>query len=1050
MNREPGTSVSGWKLLVVAGALAVAALVPGCHDTPVDPPRDPPDPPEEPGNPFQAVAISAGEAHVCALAPDRRAYCWGDAPGLGTGDWQDSPVPVPVSGGRAFRQIAAGGSFTCGLTEEGRAYCWGVADYGRLGNGSYAHQPTPVPVAGGQTFTFITVSSIPAWAMTEEGALWTWGLYPVAFETDLRFTVVESGNHHACGLTGEGAVYCWGQGFAGRLGDGSGVDHPTPVPVAGNHRFVSLSVGWAHSCALTVLGQAYCWGFGHNGQVGSGKYEDNIVPGLVGGEHPFSAISAGWYHTCALTTEGRAYCWGDGVLGNGSTEGQPTPVAVSGDHLFSTISAGRSTTCALTLEGGAYCWGGGELGNGSTEMRTTPVPVSQPLEEATTVYVGLLDPPSAVGAEALSTSEVRVSWTAPPLSPTGSIQAVDHYEIQRRRGRLGAWSLETTVEGTEVVDQGLEGGTVYWYRVLACLAQGCSQASEPVEVETPPEVPGAPEEFTLELVSAEGIRASWTPPEARVENNEVERREDGGEWERVAETYRVDFLDTDVKAGPVYGYRVRACNVSGCSPFTAEAEMRIEAPGTPGGLRVDEYAMREFRLAWEVAEGVVQEYALERRVEGGAWGEIGRLDRLRPQDLEHYDDGLSPATTYGYRVRACNVFGCSEPSAEVERATPAALPPAQGRLVVLRGAVSGDEENEYFLHIVEDVNELANVRKVVTPQVHNDFAVEGWELWITNHGADLLRIELTTGEIVQRVTGPELLKASGLASLTPQWMVAPRPGGGVLLSPALRADNTWGTAVFNPSLAGLEAFVPFVPWAGVAFEAGGEERWYLLGTRSGLPGEQIEVMVVIGGRFEDAWTFPLGEVLTGAPGAVSGAGAAAGPVRSAAATGSGTLGKEGFVVDPDGVAYVIRGTTPNWVLHRISTADGFSHRRLDLPPAYRTNIAVGPQYVYILPRNNGIDLPGPALVYRVRTDFVGGVQLFASLAEEERFWLNPEFTDIAVGPEGKRVYVAEGTWDRGPLFGFRQLRIYAFDVASGRLIERPKLGGYGIPYLLNW
>lgn len=473
--------------------------------------------------------------------------------------------------------------------------------------------------------------------------------------------------------------------------------------------------------------------------------------------------------------------------------------------------------------------------------------------------------------------------------------------------------------------------------------------------------------------------------------------------------------------------------------------MRIVAPGTPEGLTVAEYAMREFRLTWEVADGVVQEYTLERRVGGGEWGEIGSTDRLRPQDLEYYDDGLSPGTPYGYRVRACNVFGCSEPSAVVERATSPDLPPVQGRLVVLRGAVSGQEEIEYFLHIVEDVNELANVRRMVTPRPHTDFAVQGTELWITDPEANLVRIEMTTGETVQQISRSELLGASGLLRLTPQWMVAPRAGGGVLLSPALRSDNIWGTAVFDSSMSELEMFIPFVPWAGVAFETGGEEKWYLLGTRSGLPGEEIEVMVVVGGHLDEARHFPLGEYLSGAPAATSAEGSVGpGPV-DAAAGGSATVGKEGFVVDPSGVAWVVlRG-----VLHRISVVDG-SYQRLNLPPAYRTNIAVGPEYVYILPKGDGMEFPGPAEILRVRSDFAGGMELFASLAEEERFWLNPEFTDLAVGPEGKRVYVAEGTWDRGPLFGYRELRVYAFDVASGRLIDRPRLGGYGIPYVLTW
>ena len=44
---------------------------------------------------------------------------------LGTGDKQDSPVPVPVADDRAFKAIAAGEGHTCALAAaDGRAFCW--------------------------------------------------------------------------------------------------------------------------------------------------------------------------------------------------------------------------------------------------------------------------------------------------------------------------------------------------------------------------------------------------------------------------------------------------------------------------------------------------------------------------------------------------------------------------------------------------------------------------------------------------------------------------------------------------------------------------------------------------------------------------------------------------------------------------------------------------------------------------------------------------------------------------------------------------------------
>ena len=49
---------------------------------------------------------------------------YGGNGGLGNGEFNDSAVPVPVVGGKAFTQISAGVA-TCGLEATGSAWCWG-------------------------------------------------------------------------------------------------------------------------------------------------------------------------------------------------------------------------------------------------------------------------------------------------------------------------------------------------------------------------------------------------------------------------------------------------------------------------------------------------------------------------------------------------------------------------------------------------------------------------------------------------------------------------------------------------------------------------------------------------------------------------------------------------------------------------------------------------------------------------------------------------------------------------------------------------------------
>jgi alpha-tubulin suppressor-like RCC1 family protein len=77
---------------------------------------------------FRKVVV--GDDHTCALERTGEAWCWGGnlfgqlGDGAG-GDWAYSTVPVPVAGGRKFRDLDAGGMFTCGIAQDGEAWCWG-------------------------------------------------------------------------------------------------------------------------------------------------------------------------------------------------------------------------------------------------------------------------------------------------------------------------------------------------------------------------------------------------------------------------------------------------------------------------------------------------------------------------------------------------------------------------------------------------------------------------------------------------------------------------------------------------------------------------------------------------------------------------------------------------------------------------------------------------------------------------------------------------------------------------------------------------------------
>jgi alpha-tubulin suppressor-like RCC1 family protein len=191
--------------------------------------------------------------------------------------------------------------------------------------------------------------------------------------------------NHSCAVTSGGAVKCWGDNFAGAIGDGTTTDRSTPVQVSGlTSGATEVTTGALHTCAV-VNGGAKCWGSNNIGKLGDGTTTNRLTPvDVVGLGSGVLQISAANNHTCALTTAGGVKCWGingAGQLGDGNLPtASSTPVNVSGlGSGVVQISTGFAHTCALTTARAVKCWGlnsVGQLGDGTVVNRSTPVAVA--------------------------------------------------------------------------------------------------------------------------------------------------------------------------------------------------------------------------------------------------------------------------------------------------------------------------------------------------------------------------------------------------------------------------------------------------------------------------------------------------------------------------------------------------------------------------------------------------------------------------------------------------------------------------------------------------
>lgn len=310
------------------------------------------------------LSAHGGGGHMCAVvrqgANSQVVQCWGSNTSGETSPAATDPVFAPTvhdATGGPWKQVVSGGAFVCAIDGSDHAQCWGSNTFGQLASGD----TNPRRTAG-----------------------------PVTFSDSINHTVIAlgAGLDHACAVTTDFRLWCWGTSFLGNGPNGRAL-RATQVATAQNVQAVSL--GWSHSCFLDRAGAVYCWG--HAQRVGMGMQgTDVLTPQPVtalNGRGSIAQIAAFRDSTCARSTTGNVYCWGANEFGQAG-DGQPasmtptlSPVQVLLPGSATDLSFNGSGGCAV-LNGPAerpasvYCWGNnsnGQLGQGRAVPPSTSMPI---------------------------------------------------------------------------------------------------------------------------------------------------------------------------------------------------------------------------------------------------------------------------------------------------------------------------------------------------------------------------------------------------------------------------------------------------------------------------------------------------------------------------------------------------------------------------------------------------------------------------------------------------------------------------------------------------
>ena len=343
-----------------------------------------------------AVSIDSGGDHTCALLDDSSVKCWGynSYRALGDGTMISRNIPTLTSAlNSSFNaiSISTGEQHTCALLEDGSVNCWGYNAYGQLGDGTTNTRSTPVT-------TLFNYSSQNV--LVYERDFDNDGIYNI-FEPIRNSNTLSSGHQSSCAIISDGSVNCWGINTNGQLGDGTTTNRSVATPVLGLDNgavWVEVSEG-NHACAILDNGSVYCWGQNSAGQLGDGSFVERLTPVQVNGlgDEKATKLALGQYHSCALMERGEVRCWGgnsQGQLGDGTTFGRPSASATSSlstnnDNAVS-IVAGEQHTCALLQDGGVSCWGwnyGGQLGIGSEISQSSPQETTLTSNGSSAIYL---------------------------------------------------------------------------------------------------------------------------------------------------------------------------------------------------------------------------------------------------------------------------------------------------------------------------------------------------------------------------------------------------------------------------------------------------------------------------------------------------------------------------------------------------------------------------------------------------------------------------------------------------------------------------------------
>lgn len=257
-------------------------------------------------------------------------------------------------------------------------------------------------------------------------------------------------------------------------------------------------------------------------------------------------------------------------------------------------------------------------------------------------------PKLTVQANALSSSEIKVEWTAVP--------GATNYNIYRSTYN-GGYALVATATGLQLTDTGLNPSTVYWYKVVS--SNGAENATH---AKTHDQIPV----LTASTIDTQTIRLDWTGV-MNADRYQIYRSlSENGPFEEIGTAeYTTTFTDMSLEHTTRYYYYVVAWSGpdEGAPSNIASAETMTPVIGVPD-VDAEALSTSSIKVSWNEISGAYDYNIYRSLTEDGVYEKIGDTE-----DLEFTDKNLDHTTTYYYKVAVYTGQDMGEQSAPANATT---------------------------------------------------------------------------------------------------------------------------------------------------------------------------------------------------------------------------------------------------------------------------------------------------------------------------------------------------------------------------------------------